>query len=81
MLIIYISKSDSQRFVKLADFGLATIHEFDGHTHTKYIGTKNYRAPEVMRTRKYDMKADVYSLGVIVQELFNIEINEYFNFF
>ncbi len=78
---ILITGGMNGRFVKLADFGLATIHEFDDHTHTKYKGTRDYRAPEVMRTRKYGMKADVYSLGVIVQELFNIDIDEYFNFF
>jgi serine/threonine protein kinase len=27
-------------------------------------------APEVMRTRKYDMKSDIFSLGIIVEELF-----------
>jgi hypothetical protein len=26
------------------------------------------------------MKADVYSLGIIAQKVFNIDINEYFNF-
>jgi serine/threonine protein kinase len=78
---ILITSGMNGRFVKLADFGLATIHEFDDHTHTKYKGTRDYRAPEVTRTRKYGMKADVYSLGVIVQELFNIDIDEYFNFF
>jgi serine/threonine protein kinase len=77
---ILITGGMNGRFVKLTDFGLAKFHEFDGHSQTKYMGTKDYRAPEVMRTRKYNMKADVYSLGVIVQELFNIDINEYFNF-
>jgi serine/threonine protein kinase len=77
---ILITGGMNGRFVKLADFGIATIHEFDDHTHTKYKGTTNYRAPEVERTRKYDMKADVYSLGIIAQKVFNIDINEYFNF-
>jgi serine/threonine protein kinase len=78
---ILITGGINGRFVKLADFGLATIHEFDDHTHTEYTGTRNYRAPEVTRTRKYDMKADIYSLGVIVQEIFNIDVNKYFNIF
>ncbi len=61
------------RFVKIADFGLATIHEFDGQTHTKYKGIQEYIAPEVMSRRNYDLKIDIYSLGVILQELFNID--------
>jgi serine/threonine protein kinase len=74
---ILITNGMNGRFVKIADFGLATIHEFDEQSHTKYKGTIRYAAPEVMRTRNYDMKADIYSLGVILQELFNIDINEY----
>ncbi len=74
---ILITDGMNGRFVKIADFGLATIHEFDGQSHTKYKGTVRYAAPEVMSSTKYDTKADIYSLGVILQELFNIDINEY----
>jgi serine/threonine protein kinase len=74
---ILITDGMKGRFVKIADFGLATIHEFDGQSHTKYKGTIRYAAPEVMTSTKYDTKADIYSLGVIQQELFNIDINEY----
>jgi serine/threonine protein kinase len=77
---ILITDGMNGRFVKIADFGLATIHEFDGQTHTKYKGTIRYAAPEVMRSRNYDIKADIYSLGVILQELFNIDINEYLKY-
>jgi serine/threonine protein kinase len=75
---ILITEGKNGRFVKLADFGLATIHEFDQQTHTGDLGTLKYAAPEVLNSRNYDMKADIYSLGVILQELFNIDINEYF---
>jgi serine/threonine protein kinase len=33
-------------------------------------------APEVVNNRKYDTKADVYSLGVILGELFDIKTDE-----
>jgi serine/threonine protein kinase len=74
---ILITNGMNGRFIKIADFGLATIHEFDGQYHTKYRGTIRYAAPEVMSSRRYDTKADIYSLGVILQELFNVDINEY----
>jgi len=73
---ILITGGKSGKFIKVADFGLATIHKFDNQSHTKYKGTSDYRAPEVTKSRKYDMKADIYSLGVIIEELFNIDINK-----
>jgi serine/threonine protein kinase len=78
---VLITDGMNGRFVKIADFGLATFHEFDGQSHTKYKGTVRYAAPEVMSSRKYDTKADIYSLGVILQEIFKIDINEYLNIF
>jgi serine/threonine protein kinase len=74
---ILITEGQKGRFVKIADFGLATIHEFEGQSHTKYKGTRKYSAPEILNSSRYDTKADVYSLGVVVAELFNININEY----
>ncbi len=73
---ILITQGLNDRFVKIADFGLATIHEFEEQSHTEGTGTLKYMAPEVVKYRKYDTKADIYSLGIIVQELFNFDINK-----
>jgi alpha-tubulin suppressor-like RCC1 family protein len=73
---ILISYGMNGRFVKLGDFGLSTFHEFVEQSHTKYLGTRIFTAPEVMTSKHYNTKADVYSLGVIVQELFGIDINK-----
>jgi serine/threonine protein kinase len=62
------------RFVKVADFGLAVIHEFETQTHTTDRGTPKYTAPEMIRGRNYDTKADIYSLGVITEQLFDVNI-------
>ena len=64
------------RFVKLADFGLAVTHETDSQSHTTNAGTRRYMAPEVSNGRKYKWRADLYSLGVMIQEMFNIDINK-----
>jgi hypothetical protein len=67
---ILITDGINGRFVKLADFGLSVIHEFDDESHTQLLGTLKYMAPEVITSRKYDTKADIYSIGRIVEELF-----------
>jgi tRNA A-37 threonylcarbamoyl transferase component Bud32 len=61
--------------VKIADFGLMAIHDFPEKSHTPDIMTK-YMAPEVIKSRKYNTKADVYSLGIIFQNLFALELIE-----
>jgi serine/threonine-protein kinase len=70
---ILISYGEQGSFVKIADFGLATFHQFSNQSHTENKGTGGYKAPEVQTTRKYDTKADMYSLGIIGKELFNID--------
>ncbi len=73
---ILITNGMNGRFVKVADFGLAVVHEYEGQYHSKYIGSRIYTAPEVMISKLYDTKADIYSLGVIAQEIFDIDLNE-----
>jgi serine/threonine protein kinase len=71
---VFITHGLNGRFVKLGDFGLATTH-FNEQKHTEGSGTPKYMAPEVSNGTNYDTKADIYSLSLIGQELFNIDIN------
>jgi serine/threonine protein kinase len=69
-----ISEGMNGRFVKLCDFGLAVIHEFDDQSHSSKTETFKYMAPEVKLKTKhiyshYDTKEDIYSLGVILEQL------------
>ena len=52
--------------MKIADVGLAKA-EID-ITGT-YVGTPIYMAPEVFHSQKYGTKADIYSLGLIMWEM------------
>jgi serine/threonine protein kinase len=57
--------------VKIIDFGLAHTTHLQGMTATGLImGTPEYMAPEQVAGRKVDERADIYSLGVILYELF-----------
>lgn len=73
---ILITHGLNGRFVKLADFGIAVAHLFDEQTHTQGLGDIKYVAPEVLRGRIYDTKSDIYSLGLITGEVFDIDIDE-----
>ncbi|KAJ1953250.1 Serine/threonine-protein kinase 36 [Dipsacomyces acuminosporus] len=58
--------------VKLCDLGLATQLTKDGkplYVHT-LKGTPLYMAPEMLRKSRYTNKADLWSLGVVLYELF-----------
>ena len=52
---------------KLSDFGFSKIMEED-ITQTK-LGTPATMAPEILMNKKYNIKADLWSLGVIIFQL------------
>ena len=64
---IIISRSDND--VKLIDFGLA---DSDAYYLTHTLGcTRAYASPELLaRENGIDARSDIYSLGIIMQELF-----------
>jgi serine/threonine protein kinase len=72
-----LKKSITKGFcVKIADFGLIAIHKYSEQSHTMDKGTPEYTAPEVRDSKKYDTKADIYSLGIIFKKLLDFETNK-----
>ena len=59
---------DSSGYAKLIDCGLAKKVGSDEHTYTM-IGTPTYYAPEMVKHTGYGMKAEVWSLGILLHEL------------
>lgn len=64
---------NDEGLLKIVDFGVAAAHR-EGDTQltkTGYvIGSPKYMAPEQILGKKVDEKADVYSTGVIMYEMF-----------
>jgi serine/threonine protein kinase len=57
--------------IKIIDFGLAHTTQMEGLTATGLImGTPEYMAPEQVAGKRVDERADIYSLGIILYELF-----------
>ncbi|KAL7533608.1 hypothetical protein ACHAXR_009364, partial [Thalassiosira sp. AJA248-18] len=67
--------------VKLFDFGLATIMPSNGDPYEDKFemsgaGSPRYMAPEVLVNPpdKYNLKADVYTFGIVLWEIFSLEV-------
>lgn len=64
---------DENDVVKIVDFGLAAAAIQGDSRMTKsgiLVGTPTYMAPEQVRGRAIDIRTDIYSLGIVMYELF-----------
>ncbi len=64
---------DGKRRIKLGDFGLAKNLKSSIHKLKGFLGTPLYLAPEIVEDKEYCFKADIWSLGVILYEIMNLE--------
>ena len=55
--------------IKISDFGFAKAFE-KNELITTFCGSPLYMAPEIIRSKEYNSKSDIWSLGVIIYELF-----------
>ena len=57
--------------IKIIDFGTATKFT-RGKGHREKLGTFSYMAPEIMFQKTYNEKVDMWSLGIILYEMFTL---------
>jgi eukaryotic-like serine/threonine-protein kinase len=74
--VMLVVKDGGQDFVKVLDFGIAKV-QIEGHGTDQpaltrlntVMGTPEYMAPEQARGENVDLRADLYTLGVILYEM------------
>lgn len=59
-----IFSDESNKTIKLIDFGLAT--HFTKEKMKEHIGTPYYVCPEILEKKGYSEKCDIWSLGVCI---------------
>jgi serine/threonine protein kinase/Tfp pilus assembly protein PilF len=66
---------DSRGRVKILDFGLAKLKGISKLTkETSTLGTIHYMSPEQLQGKEVDNRSDIWSLGVVLYEMFTGEV-------
>ena len=67
---------DNNMNIKIGDFGISKqLNSYQTHVlTTKRLGSDYYIAPEILDNLIYNEKSDMWSLGCIIYELFNLNI-------
>lgn len=68
---------NKKRVCKLTDFGTAKLAHATNKHHTERRGTPLWMAPEVRDGLNYGLSADIFSLGIVLFEIFTSNLPEY----
>ena len=72
ILVKYKNENDTNNYIiKLSDYGEAKkLLKLKNSFSTKNIGTLSYKSPEILMEESYDLKSDLWSLGIIIYILY-----------
>ena len=63
---IFLTKNG---IIKLGDFGIARVLSSTRENVRTMVGTPYYLSPEIIDSKPYNFKSDIWSLGVVLYEL------------
>jgi serine/threonine protein kinase len=63
--------------IKIGDFGLSRFLKKELEGNSGRIGTPHWMAPEILKGKKYEHSADIFSFGMIMWEILSLEIPYY----
>ena len=55
--------------MKIGDFGISKVLETTKENLQTLVGTPCYLSPEIIENQSYNLKSDIYALGVVLYEL------------
>src|SRR6185369_10283242 len=70
---IFLAHKGNRQLVKILDFGIAKVSGAETNSLTRtgtIFGTPHYMSPEQALGKSLDYRADIYSVGVIMYEVF-----------
>lgn len=69
---------DGDGFLKLADFGLSKLlGDSEKDTTKTFCGTPEFISPEILRAENYGKPVDMWSLGVLMYEMYYGKVSNY----
>ena len=67
---IFLTKS---LMIKIGDFGISRKLNFTWEKASTFTGTMQYISPEIIESKPYSFKSDIFSLGILLYELVSLK--------
>ena len=73
ILVKYLNKEKTKFKILLSDYGVSNQLDYLTQKFSTHVGTQLLMAPEILNNEKYNDKCDLWSLGIIIYQLYTKE--------